>query len=215
MILNKKPRNKGGLITYSHADSVIADQFRMIRANINFLPGKRANRIFLMSSAGKGEGKSTIISNLAVSMAQQKEKILLIDANLREPVIHDFFETPNDKGLTDILSRKSTFDEVVYKTGIGQLDLLTSGSTLFNPAELLGNEMMSVILQKVTNIYHVVLIDSPTILDYTETRVLANECDGVILVVNRKKTTKEKVAEARRVLELAHANTAGVIINDK
>ncbi|MGM8212327.1 CpsD/CapB family tyrosine-protein kinase [Virgibacillus sp. W0430] len=215
MILNKKRSTKRSLVTYSNADSLIADQFRMIRANIKFLPGKRENRIFLITSASKGEGKSTIVANLAVSMAQQKEKILLIDANLREPVIHDFFDISNDKGITDILTNKMDFEDVVYKTGIGKLDLLTSGSTLFNPAELLGNERMSQLLTKVEGMYNIVLIDSPTILDVTETRVLANECDGVILVIHRKKTTKEKVTEARRVLELSQANLSGSIMNDK
>lgn len=212
---NKGSQAKRNLITYSNSDSIISDQFRMIRANIKFLPGERKNRIFLITSSGKGDGKSTITANLAVSMAQQNEKLLLIDTNLREPVIHDIFNIPNRVGLTDVLTKKATFDEVIYKTGIGKLDILTSGSTLFNPTELLGNEIMTSLMNAVTNIYSVVLIDSPTVLESTEARVLANQCDGVVLVLNRKKTTLEKTAEARRVLELAHAKLVGAIIIEK
>src|SRR5699024_5192204 len=116
------------LITYFNSDSIISDQFRTIRTNIKFLPGKRSNRIFLITSPSKGEGKTTTTANLAVSMAQQKENILLIDANLRGSSIHSMFEISNQFGLTDILTKKATFAEVVHKTGIGNLDILPSGS---------------------------------------------------------------------------------------
>ena len=213
MVVNKKLRSN--LITYSDSNSIISDQYRTIRTNIKFLPGERENRIYLITSPGKKEGKSTTTANLAVSMAQQRERILLIDTNLKEPVIHDIFNIPNNYGLTDILTAKAKFDEVIYKTDIGKLDILTTGSTLFNPAELLGNKAMTDLLTEVASLYSMVLIDAPTVLKSTETRVLANQCDGVILVLQRGKTVLEKSIEARRILELAHAKLAGVIINEK
>lgn len=213
MILNRRAHTKSNLITYSHSDSKIADQFRTIRTNIKFLPGERKNRVFLITSPGKGEGKSTVASNLAVSIAQQNEKVLLIDTNVREPVIQDVFHISNQKGLTDVLTNKATFNEVVYTTGIGQLDVLTSGSTLLNPSELLGNEAMTTLLEASVEEYHVVLIDSPNVLNATETRVLANQCDGVILVIQHGKTELEDISESHRILELAHATLVGAIIN--
>lgn len=202
-------------MTYSHSDSHIADQFRTIRTNIKFLPSKRKNRIFLITSPGKDEGKSTITANLAVSIAQQNEKVLLIDTNVREPIIQEVFNILNQIGLTDVLTRKATFNEAVYTTGIGQLHVLTSGSTLLNPSELLGNEEMTDLLEASVEDYQVVLIDSPNILNSTETRVLANQCDGVILVLQRGKTELEAVAESQRILALAHATLVGAIINEK
>src|SRR5690625_388829 len=206
---------KKKLITFSSSDSVTSDQFRMIRTNIKFLPGEKDNKIFLITSPSNKEGKSTTVANLAVSMAQQNEKILLIDANLKNSAIHHIFDIPSQIGLADILMNKKRFDEVVYPTGIGELDILVSGTTLSNPTELLGNETMTYLLNLVTRMYSVILIDAPSILKTTETHILANQCDGVILVLRRGKTKLDKVIEARRTLELAHGNLVGSIINAK
>lgn len=196
-------------------ETVTSDQFRMIRTNIKFLPGERENKIFLITSPGRKEGKSTTTANLAVSLAQQKDKVLLIDANIREPTIQRIFDIPSQVGLTDILTNKRRFDEVVYPTGIGELDVLVSGSTFYNPAELLGNETMTYLLNVVVRMYNVVLIDAPSILTTTETRVLSNQCDGVILVLQRGKTKIDKIVEARRILDLSHGKLVGSIMNKR
>lgn len=211
----KATSKKNYLVTYSNPDSMISDQFRAIRTNINFLTEDRKNRLFIITSPGTGEGKSTTTANLAVSMAQQKERILLIDANLREPIIHDIFKVPNDVGLTSILSGKTNLEDAIQKLGIGKLEILTGGATTFNPAELLGNSRMTDLLRVVASTYDIVLIDSSPLLTSTETRVLANQCDGVVLVLGRGKTEIEKTIESRRVLDLAHANLVGAIINEK
>src|SRR5699024_1028423 len=96
------------LITYSNPESIVSNQFRTIRTNIKFLTGETDSRVFLITSPGPGEGKSTTIANLAVSLAQQKEKVLLIDTNLREPVIDSLFKVSNRLGLTDILNEHAT-----------------------------------------------------------------------------------------------------------
>lgn len=202
-------------LSNAEPETITSDQFRIIRTNIKFLPGERENKVFLITSPGRKEGKSTITSNLAVSLAQQKDKVLLIDANIREPTIHRIFDIPNEVGLTDILTNNRRFDEIVYPTGIGELDVLVSGSTFNNPAELLGNETMTYLLNIVIKMYNVVLIDAPSILKTTETRVLSNQCDGVILVLQRGKTKVDKVLEARRILDLAHGKLVGSIINEK
>lgn len=211
-----KGKNRN-LITYSDADSLISEQFRAIRTNIKFLTEAQKKRAFLITSPGRGEGKTTTAANLAVSMAQQEEKVILIDANLREPAIHKLFNISNDTGLADVLERRDCpdFDEIIHHSGIGNLDLLTGGETFSNPAELLGNERMKTLLKKMTDTYDIVLIDSPTVLDSTETLLLANECDGVVLVLNRGKTRIEKAEEAHRLLEIAHASIIGAIINEK
>ncbi|MEC5424019.1 CpsD/CapB family tyrosine-protein kinase [Virgibacillus sp. C22-A2] len=218
-MLNKRSKadsvKKRHLITHSSADSIISDQFRTIRTNIKFLSEEKRKRTFLVTSPGIGEGKSTTTANLAVSVAQQKDKVLLVDTNLREPIIHRIFKISNEVGLTDILTEKATFDEAIHKTGIGKLDILTSGSAVSSPAEVLGNEIMAKLLNGVKTAYDMVLIDSPTILKSTETRLLANQCDGVILVVNRGKTILEKAVEARKILKLSRSDLVGVIINEK
>ncbi|WP_245976678.1 CpsD/CapB family tyrosine-protein kinase [Oceanobacillus arenosus] len=218
LIFNKRKsvdNRKIHLITYSNADSVISDQFRTIRTNIKFLMDEKKNSVFLITSPGVGEGKSTTAANLAVSIAQQKDSVLLIDANLREPVIQDIFQISNETGLTNVLEGSAILDQAISRTDIKNLDVLTSGTSVLNPTEILGSDVMMNLLNEASTRYNVVLIDSPTILSSTETRVLANQCEGVVLVLEHGKTELENAIESKRILELAHANLLGVIINDK
>ncbi|TDL31829.1 polysaccharide biosynthesis tyrosine autokinase [Jeotgalibacillus sp. S-D1] len=219
MILKRKLQGttpeKRNLATYLYPDSHIADQFRTIRTNIRFITGESDQKVFLIASPGTGEGKSITIANLAASMAQQKEKILLIDANLRSPVLHTIFNLPNEKGIANMLKQRISLKDAVSHSEIGKLDVLTSGSVTFNPAEILGSESMKDLLAAASKDYDAVLIDAPSVLEYTETRVLAHYCDGVLLLLKRAKTELEKASEAIRVLELAHSQIVGAIINDK
>ncbi|WP_286133794.1 CpsD/CapB family tyrosine-protein kinase [Bacillus sp. AFS053548] len=219
LIFNKRKQTtafkKRNLVTFTNPNSIISDQFRTIRTNLHFLTEETKNKILLITSTGKGEGNSTISANLAVSMAQQKEKVLLIDANLREASIHTIFKLQNNVGLTDLLTKRLELKDVVTSTDFENLDVLTSGTINFNPVELLANSAVKELFKKLITSYDIVLIDSPSILDYTETRVLANQCDGVVLVLNRGKTELEKTIEASRVIELSHGRLIGAIINEK
>jgi capsular exopolysaccharide synthesis family protein len=217
LVLNRKKQisvmKKRHLVTYTQPESIISEQFREIRTNMKFI-NNNENKIFLITSSKNGEGKSTTISNLAVSIAQQKEKTLIIDANLREPLIHSIFKIPNDIGLTNVLTGNATLEEAVYQTEINRLEVLTSGSTAFNPAELLETKGMKELLKSIAENYDIVLIDAPSVLKSTETRVLANQCDGVVLVVSRGKTEIDKAIETKKVLELAQAKIVGAILNE-
>jgi len=210
----KKNVKKRFLVTFTHPDSMISDQFRMIRTNINFLTEVKKQRNILITSTENGEGKSTITANLAVSMAQQNERVLLIDANLRDSNIHKIFKIDNNTGLTNVLTKQVGLKEAIIQTGIGNLDVLSSGSVSFNPVEILANENVKDLLKILVNTYDIVLVDSPSILEFTESRVLANHCDGVVLVVNRGRTETDNLIEARRVLDLANGNLVGAIFNE-
>ncbi len=201
------------LITYSNPESIISEQFRTIRTNIHFLNEAEKNNLLVVSSPGQSEGKSTIIANTAISIAQQKEKVLLIDGNLRNPSIHQLFKVSNEVGLTDVLSEKTPFCEAITKCNIDNLDLLTSGPIPLDPAELLESEKMKELLSHVKPLYDLILVDSPSVLEVTDTKVLANLCDGVILVVQKAKTKLEAAQESKKVLEFAKAPLVGVIVN--
>ena len=210
LFLNKKRT----LITYSHPESKISEQFRTIQTNIKFSTAQQKNQIFLITSPGDSEGKSTTSANLAVSMAQQKAKVLLIDANIRKPSLHSFFKLSNSTGLTDVLTGKVSFFEAIQHTGIGRLDLLVSGVFKYNPVELLGSHMFQEVLNIALKSYNTILIDSHSLLEVTDTKLFANQCDGVILVVQSGKTKLEKAAEAKKVLEFAKAKIIGVVMNE-
>jgi capsular exopolysaccharide synthesis family protein len=147
-------------------------------------------------------------------MAQQKEKVLLIDANLRDPNIHFIFKISNGKGLADVLSGQEELTNAVYHTEIGNLAILTSGQLESNPAELLGSESMEKLFQQALQEYDMILIDSPPVLDVTDTKLLANKSDGVLLVIGEGKTAIEKATEAKKALEFAKAKIYGVILNE-
>jgi capsular exopolysaccharide synthesis family protein len=204
---------KEKIITYLHPDSIIGEQFRMIQANIKFAMAEQKSQTFLITSPSNGEGKTTTVVNLAVSMAQQKAKVLLIDANLRKPTLHTFFNTSNSNGLTDVLIGKISFEEAIYHTEIGRLDLLSSGLVSYNPVELLGSQMMQELLKRAIKFYDIILIDSHGVLEVTDTKLLANQCDGVVLVIKSGKTKLEKAVEAKKVLEFAKAKLVGVVLN--
>jgi capsular exopolysaccharide synthesis family protein len=204
---------KRNLITYSNPESIISEQFRTIRTNIHFLNEDEKNNLLVVSSPGQSEGKSTIIANTAISIAQQKEKVLLIDGNLRNPTIHQLFKVTNEVGLTDVLSEKTPLCEAITKCNINNLDLLTSGPIPLDPAELLESEKMKELLSHIKPLYDLILVDSPSVLEVTDTKVLANLCDGVILVVQKEKTKLEAAQESKKVLEFAKAPLVGVIVN--
>lgn len=186
----------------------------MIQANIRFSVSDKRSRTFLITSPSKGEGKSTTAANLAVSMALQKEKVLLIDGNLRNPSLHSIFNIENSVGLTDTLTGRTNLYDAIHHTEIGRLDVLTSGSIPINPGELLSSPMMHEILVTSLKSYDMVFIDSHSVLELTDTKLLANQCDGVVLVIQSGKTLLDKAVESKKVLEFAKATLIGVIIKE-
>lgn len=204
------------LIAYTNPDSIISEQFRTIITNIKFSAYEQNYRTFLITSPNKGDGKSTSAANLAVSMAQQNKRVLLIDANLRNPGLHLLFKVTNSKGVTDILNGDVEFAEAVNETAINNLELLTSGTLTNQPVKLLASTFMEQFLMNhVSKSYDFVFIDSPSVLEVTDTKLLASYSDGVILVINQGKTSYEEVLEAKKTLGFANARIVGAILNEK
>ena len=205
---------KRNLIAHSFPESKISEEFRTIRTNVRFVMNEQKHKIVLITSPNTGEGKSTTAANLAVSMSQQNEKVLLIDANLRKPSTHFIFNVTNSVGLTDVLTGKTTLNEAVIDSEIGSLEVLPSGKLPNNPAELLSSPMMKELLQEAAKEYDSVIIDSSSVLEVTDTKILASLCDGVLLVLYKGNTQLEKAAEAKKVLEFSKAKISGVILNE-
>ncbi|TWD98920.1 protein-tyrosine kinase [Neobacillus bataviensis] len=216
MIINKKTmitKRKNPFLTYYYPNSLLADQFQTIQTNINFLMSEKMTQTIMVTSPEEGDGKSTLLANIAVAIAQQKKKVLLIDSNLRAPALHEFFYTSNTHGLTDVLSGRMTLSEVVHHTEIWRLDLLSSGSIPKNPVELLGSKIMKELLVKVKESYDVIILDSTALIKLPDTKLLASLCDGVLLVVKNGKTKLQSASEAKKMLEFAKARLLGVVLN--
>ena len=212
MTIKEKER---GLISYIRPDSQISEQYRTIRTNIYFSSVDQKYKSLLITSPGNKEGKSTTVTNLAISMVQQGEKVLIVDADLRRPTLHTIFNMENATGLTNVLNKEKTFGEAVKRTEIERLDVITSGPIPFNPVELLSSAVLDQLIETAQKLYSVILFDSSPVLELTDARVLANKCDGTILVVGKGKTKVDEVVEAKRILEFARAKCVGVILNNK
>ncbi|MCM3412414.1 CpsD/CapB family tyrosine-protein kinase [Metabacillus litoralis] len=200
-------------VSHTYPNSEIAERFRTIRTNIQFSSIDKKHQLLMITSPSNGEGKTTAAVNLAISISQQGEKVLLIDANLRRPKLQQAFNIKETKGLTDVLIEGIPLEEAVFQTQIGQLDVLSSGTIPPNPAEIIGSGAMSRFLIEARKEYNVVIFDCPPVLETTETKLLAGQCDGVVLTLNSGRTDQEKALEANRLLKLVRANVLGVILN--
>lgn len=203
------------LITAIEPKSPISEQYRTIRTNIQFSAVSKEIRSIAITSAGPGEGKSTTVANLAITFAQQGKKVLLVDADLRKPTTHYSFNTSNTFGFTNVLIRQMSLDRAVRETNVQNLMILTSGPIPPNPAELLASEAMNQFFLDAYDAFDIVLFDTPPVLAVTDAQILANKCDGTILVVYSHKTEKEKIVKAKESLETAQGKLLGVVLNHK
>lgn len=211
----KQVTNQRKLITMADSRSPISEQYRTIRTNIQFSSVDSTIKSLMVTSAGPGEGKSTTVANLAVVFAQQEKKVLLIDADMRKPTVHYTFQLHNHRGLTNVLTKQATITEAVNKTDQENLFVLTCGPIPPNPAELLGSKAMEEFLKEASQEFDLILFDTPPVLAVTDAQILANKCDGTILVVNSGKTEMEAAAKAKEQLMAANAKLLGAVLNQK
>jgi capsular exopolysaccharide synthesis family protein len=213
--ISKKTELKRSLITNQNPKSPISEQYRTIRTNIQFSSVDEEIKTVLVTSSGPGEGKSTTVANLAVVFAQQGKKVLLIDSDLRKPTVHYTFNFTNTFGLTNVLTKQASLDEVVNASMEKNLYILTSGPIPPNPAELLSSKAMEQLMRDVEEEFDVVLFDSPPLLAVTDGQILASKCDGTILVVSSGKTETEQAVKAKELLNSANSHILGVVLNGK
>lgn len=203
------------LISFYKPKSTTAEQYRTIRSNVDFSAVDSDLKTIMLTSSGPGEGKSTTAANLAVVIAQQGKKVLIVDADLRKPTMHYTFRLSNTEGLTTMLRKLTSFEESVKKTEVDNLFVLTSGPIPPNPAELLSSVGMASFIKHALTLFDNVIIDTPPILAVTDAQVLANLCDGTILVVRSGVAEKDAAVKAKDLLEKAKARILGVILNGK
>lgn len=201
------------LITTSHPKSPVAESFRSIRTNLNFISPDDPLESMLITSSGSGEGKSLITSNVAVSLAQNGKKIIIIDADMRKPMQHRFYAAANLKGLSDILTGEIEFRDGLIETGIEGLELITAGSIPPNPSELLDSHKMEEVLTAAKERTDMVIIDTPPVLAVTDAVLLSTKVDGTVIVVASQRTHNDMLVKAQMKLERVNANIVGTILN--
>lgn len=203
------------LITISNPRSPIAEAYRTLRTNLEFSNLDKALRSLLVTSASAEEGKSTTLANLAVTIAQSGKRVILVDADLRRPTLHQIFGLKNNAGLTDMVRDDAALaNPPLQETSVANLQVLTSGQQPPNPAEILGSKRMSEILTALLERTDMVLFDAPPVLAVTDAAVLSSKVDGVLLVISAGKTKRENARKAQNQLEKINARVIGAVLNN-
>lgn len=187
------------------------EAFRRLRTNI--FAAKPTLQTLLVTSAEPGEGKSTIVVNLALAIAHSGRKVIIIDADFRLPTLHKFFSLPNNIGLSNILTQNVPLAQALQSSAIAEVKILTSGPLPPRPVELLDSDPMAQLLNALKQNFDVILVDSPALLAVADAAVIASLVDGVILVVGQAQTRQEAIRAVQSQLATVKAQVIGVIVN--
>ena len=189
------------------------EAYRTLRTNIRFSLRGEGCKTFCITSSAQGEGKSITMVNLAISFAEAGQKVLLIDADLRRPAIGRLLVEKATPGLSNVLAGIATEEDVIRHSQYEGMDIIFSGDIPPNPAELLGSERMAQLIETLSKRYDYILVDTPPVNIVSDTCVIANMLDGVLLLERQDKSRKENVKRAVDRLKLTGANLLGCIFN--
>ena len=201
------------LISAKHPKSTEAEVMRMLRTYILFEKENPEDKVILVTSSGPKEGKSSIASNLGVSMAQSNLRTLLIDADLRRPILHRLFNVEKEIGLSDLLMQRSTLDRVIKKTDIKNLYVMTCGSKVPNPTELLNSQLMKKTMLKLRSIFGQIVIDTPPTGNLADSLVIASLADSAIVIYSGE-LNKNLLLQTKRMLEKTNIKIYGIVLNN-
>ncbi|RZT87896.1 capsular exopolysaccharide synthesis family protein [Pseudonocardia sediminis] len=194
--------------------SAAAENIRAVRTNFDMLNfGQHASRCYVVTSSVEGEGKSTVAVNLALAEARSGRRVLVIEADLRRPRAATYLGLPGAAGLTQLVSGRVRFTDVVQGTGTSRLDLLAAGSLPPNPLEMLESEQMRAVLRDARNRYDTVLLDAPPLVPVADGLALSKLGDGVLCVVRARVAPLESISRAREILSSAGLTNIGLVLN--
>lgn len=208
-------RDQIELVTLKAPKSIASESFRTVRTSLLLSSADNPPRVVLVTSGQKSEGKTTLVTNLAVTLAQSGHRTIIIDADLRRPALHRQFHRDGlDSGLVDYLAGQSELQSVINQTSIENLEAIFAGSIPPNPSELLGSKRMAELLEELAGHYEYVFVDAPPVLPVTDAVVLSRSVDGVVLVVRGQETQRNVAQNAILRLKQVGANILGTVLND-
>jgi len=213
-IVGKQTIVERGQCVHLDPMSGAAEAYRSIRTAIYFGSGGSQFRTLLITSPEAGDGKSTVASNLAISMAQAGRRVLLIDADFRRPRQHVIFAMSQENGLAGALTGGASLDEAIRKTPVSGLDLLPAGFMPVNPAEILNSPEFAQVTGELTKKYDHVIFDSPPVMPVTDARILGAMCELTLIVLRAEKSTRRGSRQAVEGLLGVGARLIGTVVND-
>ena len=198
--------------TGDHANSVIAENFRLLRSNIEFFQISNPIKTILITSPNQGNGKTTVASNLAVSISQGEQDVILVDADLRRPAVHKALDISRTPGLSDLIRGKADIDDVIRDWKDNSLKVITVGDIPPNVTEIVGSKRIASILGDIREKHELVIIDAPPLI-IADSYNLASRVDGVILVIVPGETTEDQAKTIKEQLTRSNAHLLGIVFN--
>ena len=215
MLLKKKTTttNKGPCLIQNNAPFEYVEAYKALRTNFNFVTANNNNRRIVLTSSLCDEGKSSLAINLAIALAQTDNKVLLIDADMRNPSLHRYLNIPKNtkQGLSNLLSGNVKVGDCLINTEYG-FDLIAGGLIPPNPAELIASDAMRDLLNVAAKHYDYIICDAPPVGIITDAAALSPLCDGVLYIIRQKYASKYQVHDAIRKLRTVNANILGVVL---
>lgn len=203
------------LVSYANPKSTVAEQYRTTVTHILALSNISNLKVIMVTSSSLQEGKTITALNLAIIMAcEVGKKVLVIDGNFRNPAVDSYLNIPADKGLSDLLADKADLNEVIFESGISNLFCICAGSTEINAVELLNSAKTENVLTKLKPQFDYIIIDTPAVIPYAEPRIIGKMSDGVILVVKAERTCREVVSRSQALLREVGAKLLGVVLTN-
>ncbi|MBI2843057.1 MAG: polysaccharide biosynthesis tyrosine autokinase [Armatimonadetes bacterium] len=201
-------------ITYLDPLSPLAEAYRFLRTDLLLSAAESGAKTIMIATAKPGQGGTTTVANLAISLAMDGKRVVLVDADMRRPTLHRIFKAGNDYGLSSVLSEEKNLEDVLVSTEIENLLLLPAGQTPINPSELLGSRKMGELVAALASGADFVLFDTPSAIAFTDTVVLSRWIDGVLLVVRANQVPRGAELQVRKLFNKAKVQILGVVLND-
>lgn len=201
------------LVTLTDPRSPVSEAYRTLRTNLSFSSLDEPIKTLVLTSPAPDEGKSTTAANLAVTMAQGGRSTILVDSDLRRPVLHTLFDLNQEPGLTDLVLDENA-DPALQQTQVKGLHLLASGPIPPNPADMLGSKRIDHVISILAKMADFVLFDAPPAVAVTDASVLGAKVDGVLLVISAGKTRRDHAQRAREMLERANVRIIGAALTN-
>ena len=209
---------EGGPTTGRDSQTPAAEAYRSLRTNLNYLTPPKAPRVIVVTSALPGDGKTTTAVNLAVTLAHQGQRVILIDAETRRGTVHDVFGIPPAPGFFDLMYGQASPGECIRRVAMesgGTIDVLPLGSApSVNPADLLVAQRLQPLFERLRQQYDYVLLDTPPLNLFTDGALIGAQADALLLVARADRTEREELRFAVAQLRNVQVNLAGAVLND-
>jgi capsular exopolysaccharide synthesis family protein len=212
-VLGVIPQNVGNVLE-DGSESPHAEAYRVLRTNLLFSRKNESWNTITVLSGGAGEGKSTTLFNLAAVFAQNGQRVLIVDSDLRRPSLHKLFHLSNAHGLTDLLLKQKSIDEVIQKTKFTNCDFLASGKLPSSSMSILGSSQMKDAIHELKRRYEFIFFDSPPLLGISDASILASEMDMVLQVVQYRRYPQPMTLRAKQMILKVGGNLIGIVLNN-